>query len=123
MDESKLLEECVNINLTPLQTILLSRTVCTMNALIEFLIDNNCVGIVRVTEDNDMAPASEQTGNILIKSASTAMKEIRTKVWEHGRDAIGEIVPEEFNEVVEAYSILIEQIAYTFIELLRDRGI
>lgn len=121
MDESKLLKECVNINLTPLQTLLLSKTVIVVNELIKFLKANDCMEIERVTIDNFAAPVAEQTGHILIQSAMAVMDEVRDKLWENGRDEIGDMVPEELNDIVDVYATTIEQIAYIFIESLRER--
>ena len=121
MDESKLLEECISINLTPLQTILLSKTVIVINTLVEFLQENTCMEIERIKEDNSLAPDSEQTGRILIKSALEIMNEVHTKIWKNGSEEIGEAIPEEFEEIVGVYSTVIEQIAYKFVESLTER--
>jgi hypothetical protein len=123
MDETKLLEDCVNIKLTPLQTILLSKTLIVTNTIIDFLESNHCMDIVRITDDNSIAPAEEQTGNILIKSALEAMKEVRDKTWESGRKEIGEEIPDEFVEVVDIYCIIMQEIAYKFVAALPPREV
>ena len=121
MDESKLLDECVNINLTPLQTILLSKTLTITIIIIEFLKNNDCMEIEKITKDNSIAPDFEQTGDILIQSALEAMKEVNEKIWESGSEEIGEEIPEEFKEILSVYTTVIQQIAYQFIESLRER--
>ena len=119
MDESKILEECVNISLTPLQTILLSKTLIVTNTLIDFLLANNCMDIEEIKNDSSEIPVFEQTGNILIKSAVAAMKEVCDKIWESGREEIGEEIPEEFEEVILVYSTVVEQIAIQFVKSLK----
>ena len=121
MDENKLLEECINVNLTPLQAILLSKTLTVFNTLIEFLKDTGCIEIEKFTKDHSLLPASEQTGDILIQSALKTMDEVQEKIWKNGSAEIGEIVPEEFEEILGVYTVLIQQIAYQFIESLRER--
>ena len=122
MDESKLLEECINIPLTPLQAILLSKTLIVTNTLLEFLRENDCIVLERYRYgEKTPAPTAEQTGQILIKSALSAMMETREKLWEIGKKDIGETVPEEFTDVVEVYSMVIRQVANEFVELLREK--
>ena len=120
MDESKLLEECINIKLTPLQTLLLSETVIVIHTLIDFLLENDCMEIKRVKDDT-VLPGYEQTGNILIKSALASIQEVRVKIWKGGKEEIGENIPKEFEGVVGAYSVLVEQIANQFVQLLGGR--
>jgi hypothetical protein len=121
MDESKLLEECINISLTPLETILLSKTLITINMLIEFLKDYNLLEIEKITKDNSLAPSSEQTGHILIQSAFEALERVRDKVWVNGSKEIGTEVPEEFKEILSVYITVIQEIAYQFVNSLKER--
>ena len=121
MDESKLLEECVSIELTPLQTLLLSKTVIVIHTLIDFLHQYNCLAIEKVKNDDSSFPDYEQTGNILIKSALTSLEEIRSKIWESGKEEIGEEVPEEFEEILAVYTVVVEQIANEFVMSLKGK--
>lgn len=116
MDETKLLEECIHLTLTPLQTLLLSETLISTNEILVFLMENKCMEIARVEKDGSLA--NEQTGDILIKSAIENIKEMRKKIWESGKDVIGEIIPEEFSSIMMLYTTILEAINYQFIKSL-----
>ena len=123
MDESNLLEECVNISLTPLQTLLLSETIHGVGTLVKFLYENNCMEIIALEKDSSEALPSEQTGNILIQSALSAMSEVSSKIWEKGTKEFGEEMPEEFVLIVSLYSTLLQQISTEFIKgLIMKQG-
>ena len=121
MDEYKLLDECITIKLTPFQTLLLSETVIMTNTILEFLIEHNGIEIERVTENGLKAPESEQTGGVLIQSSLAAMKEIRIKIWKNGKGEIGEMIPEEFAEVMDLYTTVLNGIGCQFIQSLVTR--
>ncbi len=121
MDESKLLEECISVNFTPLEAILLSKTLIVTNTLIEFLKDADCLKVEKITKDNSIVPNSEQTGDILITSALTVMNKVNEKVYENGSKQIGVDVPEQFEEILIVYTTVMQQIAYEFIESLRGK--
>ncbi len=122
MDENKLLEECITVNLTPLQTLLLSETVIITSSLVKFLLVNNAIQIDRFTKDNTRAPESEQVGKILLDSAVTTMYDVRRKIWESGEKQIGEKIPEELIGIIGAYSSILEEIANEFINMLRKES-
>ncbi len=122
MDENSLLEECVDIKLTPLQTLLLSKTVIVISTLIDFLDTNGCVHIARVGKNDDLLPDSEQVGGILLKSALTSMEEIRSKIWENGKKQIGEMIPEEFEGIVGVYSVFLEEVANEILSMVFMKG-
>ena len=118
MEENKLLEECVSITLTPLQTLILSDTVITISQFLEFLTQNSYMHIEKVSTENKTIPAYEQVGDILMSSAIEELKKIRMKIWENGKEQIGEEIPEEFGNVMGIYSTVLEGIFNSFIEML-----
>jgi hypothetical protein len=122
MDEIKLLEECIDIKFTPLETLLLSKTVISIYSLINFLARNNIMEVEKVKKDSSSLPSDEQTGGILIESALNSLAKIRSKIWENGAKEIGEFIPEEFEEIMGLYSSIIETITQFFIASLYKYG-
>ena len=122
MDENSLLEECVNIKLTPLQTLLLSKTVIVISTLIDYLDTNGMVRIEKVGKNNNLLPESEQTGNILLKSALVSMNEISSKIWENGKEQFGEEIPEEFEGIIGVYTIFLKEVANEVLNMLFMKG-
>ena len=122
MDENSLLEECVNIKLTPLQTLLLSKTVIVISTLIDYLDTNGMVHIEKVGKNNNLLPDSEQVGNILLKSALVSMNEISSKIWENGKEQFGEEIPEEFEGIIGVYTIFLKEVANEVLNMLFMKG-
>ena len=122
MDESKLLDECISLNLTPLETILLNFTVSEAGRLLEFLIYNNCIQAEKLELDGSKAPSSEQTSNVLLESALKTMEDLAIKIYTNGSKIIGEEVPDEFKDITSLYNIVLEQISSTFVGALIIRG-
>jgi len=115
MDESQLLEECINVNFTPLETILLSKTIAATGMLVSFLVNNNCIEIEKNTKTGEVAPAEEQTGEVLIKSALTKLVELSIKIYDNGSKIIGDEIPEQFMDIVGVYATMLEEIYKQFI--------
>lgn len=118
MEENKLLEECINITLTPLQTLILSETVIITSQFLEFLTKNSYMHIEKISTENKTIPAYEQVGDILISSSIKELKKIKIKIWENGKEQIGVEMPEEFSGIVGVYSTVLEGVFNSFIEML-----
>lgn len=116
MDKTQLLEENVTLKLTPLQTLLLSRTVIITNALVEVLLESGSVYVNRVEPNGESSPSSEQVGLVLINSSIEAMKDVRHKIFESGKAEFGDTIPNELENIVDVYSTILEQIALFFLE-------
>lgn len=123
MEPNELLEECVDLHLTPLQTLLLSKTVTSVYSLLKLLSQYSVIEIQKINKDNGQEVQDySNVGNVLIQSIITELQTIRVKIWENGKGPIGENIPEEFEDVVSVFSTVIEAITNIFIDAI-DRGV
>lgn len=118
MDTTKMLEENITLKLNTLETLTLSLTTIFAQSLVDFLINENGVYIVKVQKDGEESPDFEQTGMVMLKSTLESLKNIRQKIWESGRVEIGENVPEELEDITSVYSRLLNEIISVFLKNL-----